>query len=57
MVPSYNLNKIHNEIKYQIPKPFNSLYDFYKKVLPSVIRLAYNNNQYYKIDIEKVNKI
>ena len=57
MVPSYNLNKIRNEIKYQIPKPFNGLYDFYKNVLPSVIRLAYNNNQYYKIDIEKVNKI
>ena len=57
MVPSYNLKKLRNEIKNQIPKPFNGLYDFYKKVLPSVVRLATNPNEHYKIETKTFNKI
>jgi fatty acid desaturase len=30
MVPSYNLKKLRREIDDQLPKPFNSLFDFYK---------------------------
>ena len=52
MVPSYNLKKLQNEIKDQIPKPFNGLYDFYKSVLPSVIKLATNPKGYYKVNVK-----
>tara|TARA_Y100001970_G_C14128943_1_gene800555 strand:- start:1021 stop:1320 length:300 start_codon:yes stop_codon:yes gene_type:complete len=52
MVPSYNLKKLQNEIKDQIPKPFNGLYDFYKSVLPSVIKLATNPEGYYKVNVK-----
>ncbi len=51
MVPSYNLKKLQNEIKDELPKPFESLYDFYKSVLPSVIKLATNPEGYYKVKI------
>ena len=52
MIPSYNLKKLQDEIKDQLPKPFNGLYDFYKTVLPSVIRLATDPNGYYKVKIK-----
>ena len=56
MVPSYNLKKLQNEIKDQLPKPFNGLYDFYKAVLPSVIKLATNPKGYYKVNLQTNNK-
>ena len=56
MVPSYNLKKLQNEIKDQLPKPFNGLYDFYKAVLPSVIMLRTNPKGYYKVNLQPNNK-
>jgi len=56
MIPSYNLEKLQNEIKDQLPKPFNGLYSFYKAVLPSVIKLATNPEGYYKVHIKLHNK-
>ena len=52
MVPSYNLKKLRKEIDDQLPKPFTSLWDFYKQVLPSVIALATNPKNYYKVKTE-----
>ena len=52
MIPSYNLKKLQDEIKDQLPKPFNGLYDFYKTILPSGIRLATDPNGYYKVKIK-----
>jgi len=48
MVPSYNLKKLRKEIDDQLPKPFYGLIDFYKNVLPSLIKLAFDLNGYYK---------
>ena len=35
----------------ELHKPFNSLFDFYKKVLPAVIALATDQNKYYKVKL------
>ena len=51
MVPSYNLKKLRNEIKDCLPVPFYGLFDFYKKVLPSLIKLAFDLNGYYKVKL------
>ena len=51
MVPSYNLKKLRKEIDKELPQPFTSLYDFYKKVLPAVIALATDQNKYYKVKL------
>lgn len=48
MVPSYNLKKLRKEIDDQLPQPFYGLFDFYKNVLPSLIKLAFDLNEYYK---------
>ena len=54
-VPSYNLRKLQNIIKDQIPKPFPNLFSFYKQVLPVVIKQATNPAEYFKTNIpEKV---
>ena len=52
MVPSYNLKKLRAEVDDQLPTAFKSLYDFYKSVLPSVIALAYNQDNYYKVNLK-----
>tara|TARA_Y100000590_G_C15006487_1_gene745907 strand:- start:170 stop:469 length:300 start_codon:yes stop_codon:yes gene_type:complete len=52
MIPSYNLKKLRHEIDDQLPKPFTSLYDFYKTVLPSLVKLATNPEGYYKVKVE-----
>ena len=51
MVPSYNLKKLRNEIKHSLTIPFYCLFDFYKKVLPSLIKLAFDLNGYYKVKL------
>jgi fatty acid desaturase len=51
MVPSYNLKKLRKEIEDDLPAPFYGLFDFYKKVLPSLIKLAFNLNEYYKVSL------
>ena len=50
-----NLKKLRKEIDDQLPKPFNSLFDFYKHVLPSVIALATNPKNYYKVKLSSNN--
>ena len=56
MVPSYNLRKLRKEIENELPKPFNGLIDFYKKVLPCLIKLAYNLDGYYQPKLPNKNK-
>ena len=48
MVPSYNLNKVQGLIKNQMPKPFPSLFAFYREILPTVIKQAKDPKYYYK---------
>tara|TARA_A100001234_G_scaffold127033_1_gene111500 strand:+ start:235 stop:1224 length:990 start_codon:yes stop_codon:yes gene_type:complete len=55
MVPSYNLKKLRQEIDNQLPKPFNGLFDFYKKVLPYLIKLAFDLEDYYKVKLPREN--
>lgn len=50
-VPSHNLPKIHQIIKDQIPKPHPSLFSFWRSVLPSVIKQAFDPNHTYKITL------
>ena len=52
MVPSYNLKKLRKEIDKELPQPFTSLFDFYRKVLPAVISLATDQNKYYKVKLK-----
>ena len=51
MIPSYNLEKLRKEIDNELPKPFTSLFDFYRKVLPAVIALATDQKKYYKVKL------
>ena len=48
-VPSYNLPKIHELIKDQIPEAHPSLFAFWKSVLPSLVKQAFDTSHTYKI--------
>ena len=50
MVPSHNLPKLHEEIKYQLPKP-QSLFEAYKEIIPAVIKKSKNPNYYIPVKI------
>ena len=50
-VPSYNLQKLHKNIKNQLPTLFTSLFSFYKQILPTVIKQATNPKEYFKTTI------
>ena len=46
MVPSYNLPKLHEVIKDQLPTPKKGLLDAYKEIIPAVIK-KYNDPNYF----------
>ena len=51
MVPSYNLPKLHELIKDQLPKPNTSLYDTYKEILPAINKISKDKNYFIPIQL------
>jgi len=52
-VPSYNLPKLHNLIKDQMPPAKNGLWGAYKEIIPAIFKQARNPN--YKIELSVPN--
>ena len=52
-IPSYNLHKLHEEIKMQLPKRFPGMFSFYKQVLPTIVKQAADPNCVFKINLPK----
>ena len=50
MVPSYNLKKLHELIKDQLPKPKNGLIGAYIEIIPAIIKQAKDPN--YRIPVK-----
>ncbi len=53
MIPSYNLKKLHELIKDQLPPAKKNLWEAYKEIIPAIIKQAKNPN--YKIDVQLPN--
>ena len=53
MVPSYNLKKLHEAVKDQMPKPKTSLWDAYKEILPAVLKQAKDPTYVLKVELPK----
>ena len=51
MVPSYNLKKLHEEIKDQMPEPKKSLLDAYKEIIPAILKQSKNPKYAIKINV------
>ena len=51
MVPWYNLPKLHNLIKDQMPKPKNGLWDAYKEIIPVILKQAKDPKYVLKVDL------
>ena len=50
MVPSYNLPKLHEFIKDQLPKP-QTLIEAYKEIIPAVIKKSKDPSYYIPVKI------
>ena len=50
MVPSYNLPKLYDAIKDQLPKP-QTLFEAYKEIIPAVIKKSKNPNYYIPVKL------
>ena len=53
-VPSYNLPKLSNLIKDQLPPPKKGFIDEYKEIIPAILKQA--KNPEYKIDVKLTNR-
>ena len=53
MIPSYNLKKLHELIKDQLPPAKKNLWEAYKEIIPAIVKQAKNPN--YKIDVQLPN--
>ena len=54
IVPSYNLPKLHELIKDQLPPPKKGFIDEYKEIIPAILKQA--KNPEYKIDVKLTNR-
>ena len=50
MVPSYNLPKLYEIIKDQLPEP-QTLYSAYKDIIPAVIKKSKNPDYYIPVQV------
>ena len=53
MVPSYNLKKLHEAVKDQMPKPKDSLWDAYKEIIPAILKQAKDPNYVLKVKLSE----
>ena len=53
MIPSYNLKKLHELIKDQLPPAKKNIWEAYKEIIPAILKQAKNPN--YKIDVQLPN--
>ncbi len=53
MVPSYNLPKLHEEIKDQLPKP-QTLIEAYKEIIPAVIKKSTDPDYFIPVKIPNI---
>ena len=51
MIPSYNLKKLHEILKPQMPKANNGLLDAYKEIIPALIKQAKDPSYVLKIQL------
>ena len=56
-VPSFNLDKLHNHIKDQLPKPNNGLIDAYKEIIPALSKQREDVSYFIKKDIPQLQNV
>jgi fatty acid desaturase len=53
MVPSYNLPKLYELIKDQLPKRKTGLFDAYKEIIPAVLKQSTDSKYFIPVKITK----
>ena len=56
-VPSYNLDKLHQHIKDQLPKPNDGLIDAYKEIIPALMKQKEDTSYFIKKELPEAQNI
>ena len=56
-VPSYNLDKLHQHIKDQLPKPNDGLIDAYKEIIPALMKQKEDTSYFIKKELPEPQNI
>ena len=56
-VPSYNLDKLHDHIKDQLPKPNDGLIDAYKEIIPALMKQKEDTSYFIKKELPEPQNI
>ena len=56
-VPSYNLDKLHNHIKDQLPRTNTGLIDAYKEIIPAIIKQTKDEDYFLKKDMPQIQNV
>ena len=56
-VPSYNLDKLHNHIKDQLPRTNTGLIDAYKEIVPAIIKQTKDEDYFLKKDMPQIQNV
>ena len=55
MVPAYNLKKLHNVVKDQMPKPYKGVFRAYKSIIPAILKQSKDKNYFIDVKIPDTN--
>jgi fatty acid desaturase len=50
-IPSYNLDKLHDHIKDQLPKANNGLIDAYKDIIPTLLKQKEDPSYHFPVSL------
>ncbi len=56
-VPSYNLDKLHDHIKDQLPRTNEGLIDAYKEIIPAIIKQTKDEDYFLKKDMPQIQNV
>ncbi len=56
-VPSYNLDKLHEHIKDQLPRTNTGLFDAYREIIPALLRQSKEQDYYIKKNLPDFDSI
>ena len=56
-VPSYNLDKLHDHLKDQLPKPNDGLIDAYKEIIPALMKQKEDTSYFIKKELPEPENI
>ena len=53
-IPCHNLKKIHKELKNQMPKPYKSIFQAYKSIIPAILKQSKDKDYFIEVEVPDI---